>query len=205
MKKMYLTLFAVIVCSIAIASVSCNSEKPKETADKQESAVLAMSSNLSADLCKVIKISSVGNRQPGKAVNFTWNENGKDISFADFTKNKVVFLNFWATWCGPCKMEIPEIIELCKEMQPKGVVFLGVSLDRGKTDDQVFELITKFVSDKKINYTNFIGNEKISSAYGGITSIPTTMIIDKEGNVIETIVGARNKAAFKASIEKAMK
>ena len=157
------------------------------------------------DLGKVMKISNVATRQPGKAVNFTWNENGKDVTFAEYTKNKVVFLNFWATWCGPCKMEIPEIIELYKEMKPQGVVFLGVSLDRDKSEDAIVTKINKFVQDKKINYTNFIGNEKIVNEYGGIRSIPTTLIIDKEGNVIETIVGARDKAAFKAAIQKAMK
>ncbi len=195
---------ALLMVFAAVGAISCGSDKAKENDNKTESAVLAMN-NSQEDLGKVMKMANVGTRQPGKAVNFTWNENGKDISFAEYTKNKVVFLNFWATWCGPCKMEIPEIIELYKEMKAQGVVFIGVSLDRDKSEDKVFAKIKKFVEDQKINYTNFIGNEKIVSEYGGIRSIPTTMIIDKEGNVIETIVGARDKAAFKAAIQKAMK
>lgn len=204
MKKRLLTTMALLMAISVVGAISCGSDKAKENDNKVESAVLAMN-NSQEDLGKVLKMSNVSTRQPGKAVNFTWNENGKEVSFAEFTKNKVVFLNFWATWCGPCKMEIPEIIELNKEMKAQGVVFIGVSLDRDKTEDAVMTKIKKFVEDKKINYTNFIGNEKIVNEYGGIRSIPTTMIIDKEGNVIETIVGARDKAAFKAAIQKAMK
>jgi thiol-disulfide isomerase/thioredoxin len=205
MKTNLLTVIALVLVIAAFGEVSCGSDKAKDNGNKQESALLATNNNTPTDLGKVMKISSVGSRQPGKFVNFSWKENGKDVSFADYTKNKVVFLNFWATWCGPCKMEIPEIIDLYKEMKLQGVIFMGIALESNDPEDKLVEKISKFVESKSINYMNFIGNEKISNAYGGIRSIPTTMIIDKEGNVIETIVGARDKATFKKALERAMK
>ena len=79
---------------------------------------------------KVFTVESVKKMGKKKAVDFTWKEGGKTMSFSKYTKGKVVLLNIWATWCGPCKREIPDLIKISKEMDGKGVVVMGVSVDQ---------------------------------------------------------------------------
>lgn len=81
----------------------------------------------------VLTINSVKtSTQPGSAVDFTFTHNGKETSFAEFTKGKVVFLNFWGTWCPPCRKEIPDIIEIQKELQNKNFVVIGIAMERDR-------------------------------------------------------------------------
>ena len=150
---------------------------------------------------KVYLVETVAKRSGTKAVDFTWKENGKSVSFADVTKGKVVLLNFWATWCGPCKRELPDLIALSSEMANKGVVIFGVSLDQ---KDDKLQLVKTFSERTGIPYTNIIDNLQISDQYGGIQSIPTTFIIDRQGNVVQKIVGMQSKEAFKKKKKKAL-
>lgn len=150
---------------------------------------------------KVYLVETVSKRTGSKAVDFTWKEGGKTVSFADVTKGKVVLLNFWATWCGPCKRELPDLVALSGELASKGVVIFGVSLDQ--KDDRL-QLVKTFSERSGIPYTNVIDNLEIADQYGGIQSIPTTFIIDRQGNVVQKIVGMQSKDAFKAALMKAM-
>jgi len=110
---------------------------------------------------------------------------GKTIRLSDF-KGKVVILDFWATWCGPCRMEIPGYVDLYKKYNDKGLEIIGVSLDRdGWTP------VKPFMHSFKINYPIVMGNMQVVQAYGGIQSIPTTFIINREGEVVERKIGAR--------------
>ena len=106
-----------------------------------------------------------------KAPAFTLkNLDGKSVKLSDF-KGKVLIIDFWATWCPPCKAEIPDFIDLYKTYQKKGLVILGIALD-----DK--EKVSKFAKDYNINYPIVIGDQSISALYGGITGIPTTFIIE---------------------------
>ncbi len=119
------------------------------------------------------------------------------------TKGKVVLLNIWATWCGPCKREIPDLIALSQEMAPRGVMFIGVSVDQ---HEKRVMMVKNYVEKVGVTYINIVDDNppKIAEAYGGIRAIPTTMIIDRNGNVVERLVGMRSKAEFKAAIERAL-
>ena len=119
---------------------------------------------------------------------------GKAVKLSDF-KGKVVLLNFWATWCPPCRKEIPALIALQNQYKDQGLVVVGISLDQGGAST-----VKPFATRMKINYPLVIGDEKTAAAYGGIQAIPTTFYIDREGNVAGQHQGDADKAAFEAAI-----
>lgn len=147
---------------------------------------------------KVFELSSVeSSTDKAYMSNFSWKDaSGKEISLSEVADGKVVFLNFWATWCPPCRKEIPDIVELSKEMG-KDVYFIGISFDRGNAA----EVVTKYADKNGIEYTNVIGNSEISNAYGSVSAIPTTFIIDRKGVIAYKLQGAFSKEAFKEKLD----
>ena len=120
--------------------------------------------------------------------------NGEPISLADF-KGKVVILDFWATWCPPCRQEIPGFVTLQRKYQDKGLVIIGVSLDK-----QGPSVVKPFMRELGMKYRVVMGDEKIVSDYGGIEAIPTTFIIDRQGKVVTVHQGFTDNATFEAEI-----
>ena len=123
------------------------------------------------------------------------NLEGRLVKFSDF-RGKVVILDFWATWCIPCRVEIPHFVELQKQYRDKGLAVIGVSLD-----EQGPEVVRKFVKQFGVNYPVVTGNEKIAEAYGGIEGIPTTFVIDRHGRIVRGHVGYNDKAVFEKEIQ----
>lgn len=152
---------------------------------------------------QVTNIKSVTVKGSDNAQDFTFELNGKTHSFLEYTKGKVVFLNFWGTWCPPCRKEIPDIIEIYKENKDKDFIVMGVALERPGGDPVA--KVKSFATSQGINYINFVGNQQIISqlvnAYGGIQGVPTTFIIDKSGKIHRRIVGMRSKSAFMNEIK----
>ena len=125
------------------------------------------------------------------------------MSFSEYTKGKVVLLNFWGTWCGPCKMELPDLIQISKDLAGKDFVMIGIASEN-VAPDQAMLKVEKFATSAGIPYLNFLINNKIRESYGGINSIPNTFIINKKGEVVETIVGMKNKDYFMKAINKVL-
>jgi thiol-disulfide isomerase/thioredoxin len=119
---------------------------------------------------------------------------GKAIS-SEQLKGKVVVVDFWATWCGPCVHEIPGYIALQKKYAEQGLVIVGVSVDQ-----QGAGVVTKFNSDKGVNYPVALATPEIIAAFGGIEGIPTTFLIDREGRLRHHKVGAMATADYEALI-----
>jgi peroxiredoxin len=120
---------------------------------------------------------------------------GKTVKFSDF-RGHVVILDFWATWCAPCRVEIPHFVELQKQYSYKSLTVIGVSLD-----EQGAEVAKKFVKRLGVNYTIVIGNQKVVEAYGGVYVIPTTFVIDRQGRIASEHIGYDDKAAFEKEIQ----
>ena len=110
-------------------------------------------------------------------------------------KGKVVILDFWATWCPPCREEIPDFIALKNKYADKGLEIVGVALDNGGEKD-----VAPFAKEQGINYITVIGDDKITQKYGGIRGIPTTFIIDTNGKIVEKHVGLTSREVFEESI-----
>ncbi len=121
--------------------------------------------------------------------------NGKQVSLSDF-KGKVVVLDFWATWCPPCVMEIPHFIELYEQYKEQGFAMVGISVDRGG-----ISVVKSFARKYQVNYPILMTDGQVDKAYGGIPSIPTTFVIDSAGNIRQKYVGYREKAIFEADIK----
>ena len=140
---------------------------------------------------------SVPTQQWGNAPDFTLPKfKGGQFTLSSL-KGKVIILDFWATWCGPCRMEIPGFVELYAKYKAKGLEIVGVALDKGG------ELaVGPFAKQYGINYTIVFGDRKITQKYGGIPGIPTTFIIDREGNLAGRHVGYASQEAFEEIIKK---
>jgi thiol-disulfide isomerase/thioredoxin len=121
--------------------------------------------------------------------------NGKRVSLSDFS-GKVVILDFWATWCMPCRIEIPHFVELQKDYAAKGLAIIGVSLD-----EQGPAVVKKFVKQFGVNYPILIGNEKVAEKYGGIVALPTTFVIDRQRRIVSRHIGYDDKAVFEKEIQ----
>jgi len=132
----------------------------------------------------------------GDAPDFTVNTiNNGTITLSQF-KGKVIILNFWTTWRPPCRAEIPDFIALYNEYKDKGAIIIGLSVDKKE------ETVKKFIEENGINYPIGMGNEKIVHDYGGISGIPTSFIIDREGNIKEKFIGLRSKEVFENTVKK---
>lgn len=117
------------------------------------------------------------------------------VSLSEY-KGKAVLLNFWATWCGPCKVEIPWFIEFEQKYKDKGFAVLGVAMD-----EEGWEVIKPYVSDKKVNYRILGGDDAVAQLYGGVESLPTTFLIDKSGMIAGVHVGLVSKSEYEKDIQ----
>jgi len=132
------------------------------------------------------------------APDFTLNDiNGNPVTLSDY-KGKLVFVNFWATWCPPCRAEIPAFVELIDKYGDQGFAILGISVDKPAD----VEKIPSFMKKMKMNYPVLIASGDVVQNYGGISSIPTTFVINKEGKVLGRIVGSRSQDMFESIIKK---
>jgi len=138
-----------------------------------------------------------------RAPDFAWRDgNGRRVRFSELARNRVVLLNFWATWCGPCRREIPDLVELHRELPAEKFLLLGVSLDQGANAQ---EKVRSFLEARGVPYLNVLGDVRLADAYGNILAIPTTFIIDANGRIVERIVGARTKEQFLQSLRRVLK
>ena len=114
-----------------------------------------------------------------QAPNFTLETlDGKNMSLADL-RGKAVLLNFWATWCGPCKIETPWLVELQKEYGSQGLQVVGIAMDDSGKED-----IEKFAKDMGVNYPVLLGKEAVGDAYGGVPALPESFFIGRNGKIV---------------------
>lgn len=134
---------------------------------------------------------------PQNAPDFTLKDlAGNDVSLSNF-QGKAIILNFWATWCPPCRAEIPHFIKLYEEYKDKGLVIIGISLDQG-----VDTVIKDFVAKYNITYPILRGNKEVIASYGGMAGIPTTFFINREGKIVNKIMGIIDERTTRKNIEK---
>ncbi|MGA9979477.1 MAG: TlpA disulfide reductase family protein [Candidatus Sulfotelmatobacter sp.] len=123
---------------------------------------------------------------------------GKTMRLSDF-RGKAVLLNFWATWCTPCKIEMPWFVELQREYGAQGLQIVGVAMDDASKED-----IAKFAKDMGVNYPILIGKEAVGEQYGGIPALPETFFIGRDGKIVDKILGLKGKGDIEDDIKKAL-
>ncbi len=141
---------------------------------------------------RATQVGLIGEEAPEISIK-TW-INSEPLMLADL-RGRVVLLDFWATWCTPCRAEIPELNAIQRELGPKGLTIVGPSWD------DTAEGVRDFQKDIKQEYTVLIGGETVQEKFGGIPSLPTTFIIDREGRIRQKIVGESNRAGFESAIK----
>ncbi|MBL7999940.1 MAG: TlpA family protein disulfide reductase [Candidatus Kapabacteria bacterium] len=214
MKKV---LLLVILISMGLSS--CSKETPLKKVEIEDAASAAgksMSSQVMpsapvspADLVVIGK--NVGTASSTKLIDMSWlDASGKTVSLSEFGKGKVILVNFWATWCGPCRAEIPDFVAYAKENTDK-VAIVGVSLERNENANGKAAVV-QFATKNNINYPLLVGDaafsmQKIAAAYAAIVPvefIPMTFVFNAKGQHVTTIQGGTNKEGLAEAVKKAM-
>ncbi len=189
-KKNYsnrsLFISAIVIALSGVLLFSCGKKEENKTAAPQKTTQQQVEN----------KVSDNANAAP----DFTLTSvDGKDISLSDY-QGKVVILDFWATWCPPCKAEIPGFIELYSQYKDQGLEIIGVSLDQGD-----LSVVPAFVKSYNVNYPIVYYRDQVVNDYGraigGIRSIPTTFVIDRDGNIVDHLIGYKPKEFFEELIK----
>ncbi|HSZ16768.1 MAG TPA: TlpA disulfide reductase family protein [Terracidiphilus sp.] len=209
MKRNTILLFVVLLLLAIFAWAGwANWQYRKQAAEKR----LALAAK--ADLVPASSPDAMLTSSPliGKpAPNFTLQDlSGKKISL-DSYKGKAVMINFWATWCGPCKIETPWLVELRDEYASKGFEILGISAEDDDLADNDIKgwakdkaAIASFVKQEHMSYPVLINGDSISNTYGGLEAMPTSFFVDRTGKVVAVQLGITSKDDMAAKIQKAL-
>lgn len=123
---------------------------------------------------------------------------GKTMKLSDL-RGKAVLVNFWATWCGPCKIEMPWLVDLQTKYGPDGFVILGVAMD-----DSGDQAISDFAKEMKVNYPVLLGTESVGQLYGGVEGLPTSFFVDRSGKVVDRQFGLVSENTLVDDIKKSL-
>jgi thiol-disulfide isomerase/thioredoxin len=179
------SLFAALILALSIPPLQGNAQSPTPASP-------------SADQKKAQP--PLGPARHGIAPNFALESlTGETVHLSDF-RGKVVLLEFWATWCGPCKIITPWLIDLQNQYGPQGLAIVGIALDEDATKVEIAE----FADNMRVNYITLIGNEKVAQSYGGIPAMPVRFFIGRDGKVVNRMIGLSSKAEIEESIKKAL-
>jgi peroxiredoxin len=123
---------------------------------------------------------------------------GETIRLSDF-RGKAVLLNFWATWCAPCRIEMPWFVEMQDRYAAEGLQVVGVAMDDSSPND-----IEKFANDLRVNYPILVGEATVGNAYGGLQFLPATFYIGRDGKVVDKVFGLKTRNEIEEDIKKAL-
>jgi peroxiredoxin len=123
---------------------------------------------------------------------------GKTLKLSDL-RGKAVVLNFWATWCPPCKVELPWFVDLQKQYGPQGLQVVGISEDEGGKDK-----VAAFVKEMGVNYTIAVDDNSVSEKYGDVEDLPTTFYIDRDGKIVQFAMGLVDRSEIEEKMKVAL-
>jgi thiol-disulfide isomerase/thioredoxin len=194
------TIIPVIALCMLVGFSSCGKKGNEQTTQKQDKKTEATQQTQAKTFFTVSEV----DKSPSKGVlpNFAWDENGKKSNIKDFD-GKVIFINLWATWCGPCKKEIPDLMAISNELKDKNFKMLGIQV----LQQPNAQSLEDYLKTNPISYLILDGNQELFNALETaadvkIEGIPFTIIVDKSGRIVEKIIGARSKEEYLTKINK---
>jgi peroxiredoxin len=122
--------------------------------------------------------------------------NGKEVRLSDYA-GKVIALNFWATWCNPCKLDISWLNELQRQNADRGFTVIGIAMDQ-----EGWPAVEPFLTKFRVNYPVLLGNQHTSALYSGVDVLPMVFLIDREGRIADVYAGIINRKAFEQGMER---
>jgi peroxiredoxin len=122
--------------------------------------------------------------------------NGRTVKLSDF-RGRVLILNFWATYCAPCRIEMPWLIDFYQRYKAQGLEIVGVSMD-----DVDQKQVIAFTKEMNVNYTILLGSNSVGNAYGGVRFLPQTFLINRNGQIVRTLIGIKTKSDFEDNIKR---
>jgi cytochrome c biogenesis protein CcmG/thiol:disulfide interchange protein DsbE len=184
-------------CLLAPAAHSQNSPKPAPAPTEQQAAP-APSPTSTPTATPSPTPEGPKNGEP--APDFTLQDlKGRSVQLSSL-KGRAVLLNFWATWCGPCKIEMPWLVDLQKKYGPRGLLIVGVAMDDASDKE-----IAAFARKMGVNYMVLKGTEKVGDLYGGVDRLPFSYYIDRSGKVVDQIVGLASESVIEDDIKKILR
>lgn len=161
-------------------------------------AIFFLGASLRTRAGKSLGVTAPGTDQPRKvAPDFELKSlDGRSLKLSDF-RGHAVLLNFWATYCAPCRVEMPWLVDLYKQYHDQGLEIIGVSMD----DDGEQQQIADFVREINVNYPILLGNHTVGDAYGGTQLLPKTLFIDRDGKISSSIIGMKSKSELESAVK----
>ena len=193
-KRSNMRMIAVAVTGIALLGISIPFVWQPHTDDALVASAATVTPATSHEIAGAETPACMANAKPANLDFKLKDLDGKEVSLSSY-KGKVVLLNFWATWCGPCKAEIPGFVELQEKYRDQ-LTIVGYSVD------DTAELAKKYAAEYKMNYPILLGEgrEDVQDAYGPIWGIPASFIISKDGTVCRKHMGIAPKAVFEKEV-----
>ena len=187
-----LRIFFVFIV-LGFFTFSCSKKDQTQTTNPKNQQQNTTSQNVQATKSFSVK-GSIGDITRDEMVDFSWIENGSEVKLSD-NKGKVILLNFWATWCPPCRKELPGLSQISTELKDKNFKMIGVSVDENQ------QTLEKFLNSNNLSYTILHDQTDVVTKYMNVTGgsenvIPQTYIINKKGKIVEVIIGTKSKAEF---------
>jgi peroxiredoxin len=156
----------------------------------------------------VQKVHSVAEKGEGAdAPDFSWyDKSGKEVSFRKMTQGKVVVVNFWATWCGPCKRELPDLRAINSEYAQKGVLVLGIATMERTEPAYRLDFVSKFVHERDLGYPIVLDNDSLDMWRAFAMdpksgALPATILIDRNGRIAKAFIGVKTEEEFEAELK----
>lgn len=198
-----------LLAAVSLAAAGCNTTKT-DARGEAETADGATSSATDAPTASGVlappsvgTLTSVSPASDATAADFAWTDGRGEHKLSDY-RGKVVFINFWGTWCPPCRRELPSLVKIREELAPASFEIIGINVsERPRSGTTVEQHVAEFASSNNIRYPLVIGDGNLVDAYGGVNVVPTTIVVGRDGAIVERIEGTRDEAGFRALIAKA--
>jgi cytochrome c biogenesis protein CcmG/thiol:disulfide interchange protein DsbE len=193
-------VIVVVVAVLVFAGVK--NRHARKVADAAAANKAALSIGVDKPGATVSGESQVADLRGKPAAIFTLTSNtGKRVSLNDL-KGKPVLINFWATWCTPCKIEMPWFEEFQKKYAAQGLEVVGINEDDDPKSPEIADQIKKVLANTGVDYTILMSDKKVGDAYGGLDVLPATFYVDRNGKIVAQAIGLASKEEAEANVQK---